>query len=200
MMSDGIVFLPCVFLSALWFGRPPLTISITTISSSSRHRGKRKGSCLFQPGFLDQLHVRIIYPLSLQCPICQLTDKAQMFLTCQFWCQQLCFICSQIPGRVKYVADKAQTTTQTQPENEKLISWQGTLFQIAKKYNPLKAETPELSPEEVIKKSWKGLFGKTQSPHERLLWDWVHQRSRLQRFFKGCRLIDALQTVITALK
>lgn len=89
-----------VFLSALWFGRPPLTISVTTISSSSHHRaGKR--AVYFSWAFWTQAHVGIIYPLSPQCPICQLTDKAQMFLTCQFWCQQLCFICSQVPCRAK---------------------------------------------------------------------------------------------------
>lgn len=100
-MSDGIVFPLSVFLSALWIGRPHLTISIATISSSSRHRaGKR--TVYFRCALWAQAHVGIIYPLSLQCPICQLTDKAQMFLTCQFWCQQLCFICSQIPCRVKW--------------------------------------------------------------------------------------------------
>lgn len=61
MMSDGIVFLPCVFLSALWFGRPPLTISITTLSSSSHHRaGKR--AVYFSWAFWVRAYVRIIYP------------------------------------------------------------------------------------------------------------------------------------------
>lgn len=96
VMSDGIVFLPPVFLAALWFGRPPLTISTTTISSSSHHRAVYSRLALWTPA-----HVGIIYPLSLRCPICQLTDKPQTFLTHQFWCRQLCFIRSQIPCRVK---------------------------------------------------------------------------------------------------
>ena len=62
----------------------------------------RKESCLFQLGFLDPGACRNnLSPPSPQCPICQLTDKAQMFLTCLFWCQQLCFICRQIPSRAK---------------------------------------------------------------------------------------------------
>lgn len=62
----------------------------------------RKKSCLFQLGFLGLGVCQNNLSLSLQCPICQLTDKAQTFLTRQFWCQQLCFICSQIPHRVKW--------------------------------------------------------------------------------------------------
>lgn len=104
MMSDGIVFLAFVFLSALWFGRPPQTIGITTFSPSSHRRAGRK-TIYIGWVFWTLAYVGIISLLSLQCPICQFTDKAQMFLTCQFWCQQLCFICGQSPCRA---SDKAQ--------------------------------------------------------------------------------------------
>lgn len=47
-MSDGIVFLARVFLSALWFGRPHL-ISIITVSSFSR---RRRGELFISAGAL----------------------------------------------------------------------------------------------------------------------------------------------------
>lgn len=44
----------------------------------------RKENCLFQLGFLDPGVCQNNLSPSLQCPISQLTDKAQMFLTSQF--------------------------------------------------------------------------------------------------------------------
>lgn len=51
---------------------------------------------------------------SLWCPICQLTDKAQMSLTCQFWCEQLFFICTHIPCRGKGSIKNKQTKKKNQ--------------------------------------------------------------------------------------
>lgn len=64
-----------------------------------------KRTVYFSWAFCIQPHVSVISLPSLRCPICQFTDKAQMFLTCLFWCQQLCFICSQIPCGVKGASD-----------------------------------------------------------------------------------------------
>ncbi len=93
----GSFFLPACFFLLCGLGDP---LQPPAQPPSLHHRaGKR--TVYFSWALCTQPHVRIIYLLSQRCPICQLTDKAQMFLTCQFWCQQLCFICSQIPCRVK---------------------------------------------------------------------------------------------------
>lgn len=59
VMSDGIVFLFHVFLSALWFGRPPST----TLSPHSTTAEQKKDKCLFQPHYLH-LGIRLdnIFP------------------------------------------------------------------------------------------------------------------------------------------
>lgn len=54
-MSDGIVFLARVFLSALWFGRPHL-ISIITVSSFSRRR--KGGTVYFSWALRIPTHIR----------------------------------------------------------------------------------------------------------------------------------------------
>lgn len=60
-MSDGIVFLARVFLSALWFGRPHL-ISIITVSSFSR---RRKGELFISAGLSESPRTSgIIHPIS----------------------------------------------------------------------------------------------------------------------------------------
>lgn len=60
-MSDGIVFLARVFLSALWFGRPRL-ISIITVSSFSR---RRKGELFISAGLSESPRTSgIIHPIS----------------------------------------------------------------------------------------------------------------------------------------
>lgn len=72
----------------------------------------RKENCLFQLGFLNRGVCQDNLSASLQCPICQLTDKAQRFLARQFCCQQLCFICSQSPcrGLIKWMKTRAKCT------------------------------------------------------------------------------------------
>lgn len=90
------IFLSCVFLSALWFGRPCLTTTITNISPSTHHRAG-KSSVYFSWAFWTLAVWLTNLSPSLQCPISQLNDKVQSVFSCQFLCPQLCFIRSSNP-------------------------------------------------------------------------------------------------------
>lgn len=104
-MSDGIVFLARVFLSALWFGRPHL-ISIITVSSFSR---RRRGELFISAGARRiPTHIGDNPSHLPRRPICRLAVKAQTFLTCQLWCQPLHFSC--IWGGAQ-ASDKAHVDT-----------------------------------------------------------------------------------------